>query len=231
MDKHISLALASVTLFGLPLAAWGTDDPDQSVFPQITVQPTDQSISVGASATFSVQATNGDLGYQWSRNGVALDGQTNSTVTLDNVGTNDVGLYACEVIKADEAVPTRAASLNVVTAMANDQITVFGTPLASGGGQGTCPGHYVGYVNYTKTVSQGWGWAPSTNTTIHTATDGAGRTDTKIQYLGRSGDNGCGQTTVTIPDPTFSTKYRFTIFFTNNVPTNAYPITLSGFNP
>jgi hypothetical protein len=115
--------------------------------------------------------------------------------------------------------------------MGSDTITVYGMPVSGGGSQGTCPGSYIGYVNYTKTVSQGWGWAPSTNTTLHRASDGSGRTDTKVQYVGRSSDSGCAQTTVAIPDPTFSTKYRFTIFFTNNIPTNAYPITLSGFNP
>jgi hypothetical protein len=111
-------------------------------------------------------------------------------------------------------------------------ITVFGAPYAGGGSQGSCPGPYAGYVNYTKTVSQGWGWAPIAGATVLTASDGSGRTDTKIQYVGNYGDNGCNQTTVTIPYPPMSTKYRFTIFFTNNVPTtNAYPITLTGFNP
>src|SRR5262249_11776934 len=105
-------------------------------------------------------------------------------------------------------------------------ITVYGSPYASGGSQGTCPGVYAGYVNYTLTVAQGWGWAPDTNsTTVFTATDN-NRTDTKVQYLGRKGDNSCNQTSVQIPYPAISAVYRFTIFFPSNVPNTNYPITL-----
>ena len=107
-------------------------------------------------------------------------------------------------------------------------IIVYGTPYLGGGSKGRCPGPYAGYVNYTKTISQGWGWAPTS--TIHTATD-TNRTDTKVEYVGAYGDSGCAQTTVTIPNPTFSPVYRFTIYFTNNVPTSTnYPIVLTGFS-
>ena len=113
-----------------------------------------------------------------------------------------------------------------------DPVTVFGFPLLSGGSQGSCPGHYTGYVSYTKTVQQGWGWAPDTTNgnTIFTAVD-TNRTNTKVEYGGAYGDNGCNQTSVTIPYPAISPVYEFAIFFTNNVPTNAYAITLNGFKP
>lgn len=215
---------------GSVLAARGDDDPDQSEFPQITAQPVDQEVPEGASTTFAVQATNGAIAYQWVRNGVALEGQTNSSLTLDNVGTNDVGLYSCVVSRDMEAVPTRSAILNVSTLAASGQIIVYGTPVANRGSQGACPGAYAGYVNYTKTVSQGWGWAPDTATTIHTARDNT-RSDTKVTYYGKNGDTGCGQTAVTVPHPPPSAKYRFAIYFPNNVPTGPYPITLSGFHP
>ena len=107
-------------------------------------------------------------------------------------------------------------------------ITAFATPVVSTGTNGLCPGGYTGYVIYTKTVAQGWGWAPTN--TVHTATD-TNRTDTKVEFLGKLNDIGCNQTTVAIVQPCPSTKYRFTIYFPNNVPTNSYPITLSGFAP
>lgn len=162
-----------------------------------------------------------------------MEGQTNSTLTLENVAIEDVAYYSCDVFNGDEAVPTRAALLNVYTVLGGGggPITVFGAPVVSGGNQGSCPGAYAGYVNYIKTVSQGWGWAPSTNTTVHTAADGTTRTDTKVVYVGKFGDGGCNQTIVTVPHPTLSPKYRFSIYFPNNVPTNSYPITLSGFDP
>jgi hypothetical protein len=111
-------------------------------------------------------------------------------------------------------------------------ITVFGSPVVSSGGSGSCPGKYSGYVNFTKTAANGWGWAPSTNTTIHTATD-TNQTITKVQALGDYGDSYCNQTTATVQNPPMSPVYRFTIYFPTNttVPTNPYPITLNGFDP
>jgi hypothetical protein len=111
-----------------------------------------------------------------------------------------------------------------------DPITVFGFPTTSSGTQGTCPGTYAGYVIYTKSLPA-WGWATLTNTTVFTASDGSGRTDTKITYAGKNGDAACNQTTVTIPNPPPSPKYRFAIYFPNNVPTTNYPIILTGFAP
>jgi hypothetical protein len=207
------------------------DSVDQEEFPQVTAQPTDQVVLTGSNVVMSVQANNAD-GYQWLRNGVLVEGQTNSSLSIESVGTNDVGLYSCEVSKGVETVPTRAATLSVVTAATtgSESIRVFGTPYLCGGKSGTCPGTYIGYVSFVKTASQGWGWVPSTNTTVHTATD-LNRTDTKIVYMGRYSDSGCDQTSVTVPNPAPSPKYRFTIYFSSDMPTNAYPITLEGFNP
>ena len=146
----------------------------------------------------------------------------------------DAGSYSCDVsLNGGDAVPTRAASLSVVVASLSGggPIVVFGAPKVSNGTHGTCPGSYAGYVNFTKTISQGWGWAPATNTTtIFTASDGSGRKDTVVTYLGEYGDTGCNQTIVTIPNLPPSPVYRFTIFFPKNVPTTNYPIVLTGFN-
>jgi hypothetical protein len=251
---HI-IALTAITgllaIAGNSVYAQTADDLDQTVFPTITAQPVDQVVPIGSKVVLSVQANNAD-GYQWLINGVPVDGQNNNSLTIQNAETSDVGFYSCEVFNGTEAVPTRAANVCVYMTVSSavvaksstvatkssavaaclpggGPITVFGTPYLSGGSQGSCPGFYVGYVNFIKTASQGWGWAPISGM-VHTVSDGSGRTDTKIQYVGAYGDSGCGQTPVTIPNPPFSPVYRFTIFFTNNVPTNAYPITLTGFN-
>jgi hypothetical protein len=247
MNKYIPYIITLAASTGLLAIAVNTtraqlaDSIDQSAFPTITAQPVDQYVWAGSNATFSVQANNAD-GYQWLSNGVPVDGQTNSSLTIANVGISDVGLYSCNVSQnGGDAVPTRAASLSVVAASSSDvtasgalgggPIVVFGTPILSSGSQGSCPGPYVGVVAYTKTISQGWGWTPIAGATVLTAADGSGRTDTKVEYVGLYGDSGCNQTTVTIPYPTYSPAYRFTIYFTNNVPTNAYPLMLTGFNP
>ena len=228
MKKRITRIIASAAIAGSASVAWAAAELDQAEFPLIATQPTDQAVAVGSSTVLTVEAVNGDS-YQWLRNGVAMPGQTNSTLVLDNVETGDVGYYTCAVIKGGEAVPTRAAQVNVYTLDGGGTITVFGAPVVSSGSQGTCPGPYAGYVNYRKTVSQGWGWAPSAGTSTHIASDD-NRTDTKVEYVGKYGDGGCNQTSVTV-DPVYSPKYRFTIYFTNNVPTNAYAITLTGFDP
>ena len=233
---HI-IALAAITglvvITGNSVQAQTTDALDQSEFPQIMAQPTDQAVTVGSNAVLSVEAANAD-NYQWQSNGVDIEGQTNSTLIIENVGVDSAGAYSCNVSQSGgETVPTRAASLNVVTPCLSGggPIIVYGLPKVGGGTRGTCPGRYAGYINFTKTISQGWGWAPSTNsTTVFTAADGGGRTDTKIVYAGISYDSGCDQTSVTIPNPPFSPKYRFTIYFPNHVPTTNYPIVLSGFD-
>jgi hypothetical protein len=240
MKKHIPHIITLAATTGLLAIAVNTaraqsaDSLDQSEFPTITAQPTDQAVTVGSNAVLSVQAVNAD-NYQWQSNGVAIEGQTNSTLTIENVGVSSAGSYSCNVSQSGgDPVPTRAASLNVVmtsSVVSGQPIVVFGLPKVSNGTLGTCPGTFVGYINYTKTIAQGWGWVPSTNTTTFTAADGSGRTDTKIGYTGKYGDTGCDQTTVTIPNPPPSPSYRFTIYFPNNVPTTNYPIVLTGFNP
>lgn len=223
--------------------------PDQSEFPIIVLQPVDQLVPVGSEAAFSVSAANGPLRYQWLRNGVEISGATNSTFTIANAAVADVGRYSCNVSRELEIVPTRAAQLMVYAPKASANVNVnantmqsgfstlsagtvvvYGMPVQSGGSTGSCPGAYAGYVNYTKSTAQGWGWAPSSGTTVHTATDPNG-SNTKIQYYGMWTDSGCNQTSIAVPDPTFSPKYRFTIYFPDNVPTNSYSIELDGFDP
>ncbi len=254
------LAVAGNTAYTQTTDPLLADPVDQSAFPQITAQPVDQTVPIGSSVTLFVQANNAD-GYQWLCNGVPIDGQTNEALVIQNAGIKDVGLYSCEVFNGAEMVPTRTASVEVETTAgattagvttanataastlsanamtasasaaslpAGGPIIVFGTPYAGGGSKGSCPGPYAGYVVYTKPPSQGWGWTPISGV-AHTATD-TNRTDTKIEYIGNYGDYGCAQAGVTV-NPTYSPVYRFTIYFTNNVPTNAYPLVLTGFNP
>jgi hypothetical protein len=111
----------------------------------------------------------------------------------------------------------------------HDDIVVYSFPTTSSGSSESCPGAYTGYINYILAPPI-WGFVPSTNATVYTASD-TNRTDTKVEYVGAYGDEGCAQTTVTIPYPAVSPAYRFSIYFTNDVPSTNYTITLHGFNP
>jgi len=257
------IAVAAMTGFVLTLRAQDATTVDQSQYPVILQQPVDQCLPIGSAATFSVLASNVDS-YQWYKNNNALDGQTNSSLTIASVAISDVAYYSAAVIKGGDAVPTRMANLNAYTTSAATStttttttttktrllstqstsmmspmdlggggvITMYGMPVVSGGGTtGGCPGKYSGYVNYIKTASQGWGWAPTAGAPYHTATD-TNRMDTKVYFGGQYGDSGCATNSVNVANPV-SPVYRFSIFFPqgNQVPTNAYAITLDGFDP
>jgi hypothetical protein len=208
----------------------------QPQYPLIFDQPDDQAVPFSSNATFTVTAFNAN-GYQWLYNGNPITNGTNSILVIKNAGIQDVGYYSCDVFKGFESVPTRSALLQVYTNWIDpqtgvDPMVVYSFPNTGSGSGGSCPGSYVGYVTFQKPYQNGWGWAPDTTNgnTVFTASDG-NSPSTKVQFLGAYGDMGCNQTTVTVPNPAMSPLYRFTIYFTNNVPTNAYPITLSGFDP
>lgn len=65
---------------------------DVSGPPVITTQPAPQTVNAGASPTLSVTAA-GATSYQWELNGSAIAGATNSTLTLTNIGTTQMGSY------------------------------------------------------------------------------------------------------------------------------------------
>ena len=63
--------------------------------PAITAQPSNKSATEGASATFSVTASGDHLGYQWTRNQVAIAGATGASFTTSALALADSGaVYA-----------------------------------------------------------------------------------------------------------------------------------------
>ncbi|MEN8008627.1 MAG: Ig-like domain-containing protein, partial [Candidatus Krumholzibacteriota bacterium] len=65
--------------------------------PSILTQPVDQSVPLGGTATFSISAAGPEPAfYQWRLNGVSYwPASSDFTLTLDNVGAGNVGLYDC----------------------------------------------------------------------------------------------------------------------------------------
>jgi len=88
----------------------------------ITLQPTNQTVIQGASATFSVTATGTPpLSYQWWFNATSLlTGATNASLTLTNVQTTNAGAYTVVVSNITGSV---TSSTN------NGHLTVLVPPL------------------------------------------------------------------------------------------------------
>ena len=63
------------------------------ILPTITTQPLSQTVNAGDTATFLVGVTGTGAQFQWCFNGTNLVGKTNSTLTLNSIGTNQAGIY------------------------------------------------------------------------------------------------------------------------------------------
>jgi PKD repeat protein len=101
--------------------------------PTITSQPTDQVVSEGQSATFTITAT-GDLplSYQWKRNGTEIPGATEPSYTTPPVTPTDNGAtFRCTVSNAAGTADSVAATLTVADETAP---VIGGVQAASAGG-------------------------------------------------------------------------------------------------
>ncbi len=93
---------------------------DVNSVPAIAQQPQGQTLYLGSSAGLSVAATGtAPLTYQWSKNGVAISGATNSTLNLTNAQSTDAGNYTVAVRNALGSVTSAAAVLTVTSSPVN----------------------------------------------------------------------------------------------------------------
>ena len=81
--------------------------PPPPPLPEITTQPTNQTVTMGSMATFSVTASSpSPLSYQWSCNTTNIAGATNATLILNNVQFTQAGNYT--VLVANNAGSTKS---------------------------------------------------------------------------------------------------------------------------
>ena len=86
--------------------------------PVITIQPTNQTVSIGGQAAFAVQATGTEpLSYQWRLNDTVLSGATDRELVLTNVQAGQAGNYSVMVTNVAGWVLSSNALLTVVTSM------------------------------------------------------------------------------------------------------------------
>jgi alpha-tubulin suppressor-like RCC1 family protein len=80
----------------------------------ITAQPADQNVYEGADVSFSVAVlNNGPFSYQWQFNGDDLPDQTNATLVLSTVATNQTGTYSVLVANPYGSLQSSNAALTV----------------------------------------------------------------------------------------------------------------------
>jgi hypothetical protein len=99
----------------------------------ITAQPSDRTVAVGGSATFTVGVSGTPTAYQWRRDGFNITGATAATYTLSNATLADSGNYRVVVTWSDGAQTSSAATLSVTEAVAKPW-AVTGTGMFQGGG-------------------------------------------------------------------------------------------------
>ncbi len=131
-----------------------------AVAPTITTQPQSQTVTVGATATFSVVATGtAPLSYQWSKDSVAISGATSASYTTPATVSGDNGAsFTVTVTNAAGSQPSNGATLMVnagavaptITTQPQSQIvTVGATATFSVAATGTTPFSYQWYRNST----------------------------------------------------------------------------------
>ena len=95
--------------------------------PNITGQPLDQTVTLGATATFSVTASgNAPLSYQWQRNGSPISGATGTSYTTPATTSSDNGaLYAVVVSNPLGSATSRSAVLTVGTVASGSDVVTY----------------------------------------------------------------------------------------------------------
>lgn len=97
--------------------------------PRIGVQPASATILTGTSQTLNVEATGSGLGYQWSKDGTAIAGATQSTYTATAAGS-----YTVVVTNASGSTTSNAAVIVVSATLAAPVITAQPTGLTVNSG-------------------------------------------------------------------------------------------------
>jgi len=190
---RVRLAVQSFSLLGFCLAflfvtigcggSYGNGGGGGGRAPYITTQPTDQTVTVGQTATFSVVASGtATLSYQWQKNGANISGATSSSYTTPTTTASDNGAtFKVTVSNSAGSVTSNAATLTVnaasgaptiATQPANQTVAAGQTATFTVVASGTAPLSYQWQKNNTN-IS---GATSSSYTTPATTTSDSGST-------------------------------------------------------
>ena len=175
---NVVVTVGGVASNGIPFTVTIT-----AVSPTITAQPTNQTVTAGQTATFSVTASGtAPLSYQWQKNGANISGATSSSYTTPATTTSDSG-STFDVIVSNSAgsVTSNTATLTVnastvaptiTTQPANQTVTAGQTATFTVTATGTAP---LGYQWQKNSVNIP-GATSATYTTPATTTSDSGST-------------------------------------------------------
>ena len=95
---------------------------------EITSQPESESTCSGENVSFSVTASGSGLTYQWQKNDVNMSGETQNTLSINDVDLNDQGDYKCLVSNScgnpveSETVTLTVTQSPLITGFTGDQV-------------------------------------------------------------------------------------------------------------
>ncbi len=101
----------------------------QADLPTITVQPLDQTVSVGQAVSFRTAAVGTALTYRWFKNGVLIAGVTSATYAIAAATVDDVAAYVVRISGAGGTVDSASALLAVQPA-GSGAISITARPLS-----------------------------------------------------------------------------------------------------
>jgi hypothetical protein len=153
------MELLCFAVLGFPLAGCSglTVAPSNPVRPTITIQPANQTVSVGQTATFSVVASGTpSLSYQWQENSMNIPGATSSSYTTPATMAKDNGAtFAVKVTNAAGSVTSASATLTV-TGIGSSAITITTQPVSQSVTIGQTATFSVSATSGTLPLSYQW---------------------------------------------------------------------------
>ena len=126
-----------------------------AVAPAITTQPTNQNVTAGQTASFSVTAAGtAPLSYQWQKNGTPISDATSSSYTTPAITASDNNSqFTVVVSNSAGSVTSNAAILSVNTGGLATDCTIFASPTgndANSGSSATAAKTFNGAANATQ---------------------------------------------------------------------------------
>ncbi len=100
------------------ILSWNLETTSLKV-PEIVGHPASQTVGLGTNVTLSVLVTNLPVTYQWRFNGTNILSETNSSLSILNVDSNNIGAYRVEVSTTN--VPPRSVISRLADIQANTQ--------------------------------------------------------------------------------------------------------------